>query len=433
MPALGPRIARIVGSGLLVTVTAPPARAAGFSIFEQGSKAMGEAMAFTAQADDPSAMYYNVGGLGLLEEREFYAGLTLVSLGDSRFVGAAPFPGPTQTGDQTDRLVIPPHFYWVQPLGEKMTFGLSLTSPFGLVTQWDRPDTWSGRFISEKAELFDLDLTPNVGFEVRDNLAVGVGVVVRFSSIELRNRAAAFDPFLGQAVEVAKVDLESDLDVGVGLNFGVLHRATDFFSWGLSYRSKVEVDYSGNVQLTQQPTGDPVFDAIVAGTLPFGRELPVETSIEFPDQASLGLGLRFSPKWMFEVDFNWTGWSSFDTLVIDSTTDDSLDSVRPQNWDDAVNVRGGVVWDRSERAHWRFGVYFDETPQPEESVSPVLPDADRVGLTLGFGLQAADLTFDIAALYVDLDDRTVRFPNSNDGFYGTYMSDTLLLGVSFGW
>jgi len=425
-------IARIVGAGLAAALAVFPVRAAGFGIFEQGSKAMGEAMAFTAQADDPSAMFYNVGGLGLLHEREFYAGLTLVSLGDSSFVGAAPFPGPTETGEQTDRMVIPPHFYWVEPIGEKTTFGLSLTSPFGLITQWDSPDAWSGRFISERAELFDLDLTPNVGFEVNDNLAIGVGVVVRFSTIELRNRAAAVD-LGGQTVEVAKVELEGGTDIGVGLNLGVLHRPCDFFSWGFSYRSKVTVDYSGDGLLTQQPTGDPVFDAIVAGTLPFGQHLPIETSIEFPDQASLGLGFRLDPKWLFEVDFNWTGWSSFDTLDIDFTTDDSLDSVRPQDWDDAVNVRGGVVWDRSERAHWRFGMYYDETPQPEDAVSPILPDADRLGITLGFGLQAESVTFDIAALYVDFDDRTVRFPNSNDGFYGTYSSDTALLGLSFGW
>jgi len=221
--------------------------------------------------------------------------------------------------------------------------------------------------------------------------------------------------------------------MGVGLNLGVLHRPSDFFSWGFSYRSKIEVDYSGDGLLTQQPTGDPAFDAIVAGMLPFDQNLPIETSIEFPDQASLGLGFRLDPKWLFEVDFNWTGWSSFDTLDIDFTTEDSLDSVRPQNWDDAVNVRGGVVWDYSDRAHWRFGMYFDETPQPEEAVSPILPDADRLGFTAGFGLQAESVTFDIAVLYVDFDDRTVRFPNSTDGFYGTYSSDTMLLGLSFGW
>lgn len=38
-----------------------------------------------------------------------------------------------------------------------------------------------------------------------------------------------------------------------------------------------------------------------------------------------------------------------------------------------------------------------------------------------------------AALYIEFDDRTVRFPDSNDAFYGTYMSDSVLLGVSFGW
>jgi long-chain fatty acid transport protein len=258
-------------------------------------------------------------------------------------------------------------------------------------------------------------------------------VVVRTSDLDLRRRQAAVDPFDGMAKDIASINLSSDTDTGVGFNIGVLHRTNDFLSWGFSYRSAIEVDYSGNARVTQIPTGNPVFDAIIAPQFPFDENLSARTSIEFPDQASLGLGFQFSPEWLFEVDFNWTGWSSFDMLNVNIASDPSLDTTRVTDWDDAVNVRGGVVWDYSETATWRFGLYFDETPQPIEDVGPLIADADQIGFTLGYGLEAENLTFDIALLYIDFDDRTVKFPDSNDGFYGTYGSRRVSLGLSFGW
>ena len=53
-----------------------PVQAAGFGIFEQGTKAMGMAGAFTAQADDPSALFHNAGGLAFVDEPEIAAGFT---------------------------------------------------------------------------------------------------------------------------------------------------------------------------------------------------------------------------------------------------------------------------------------------------------------------------------------------------------------------
>ncbi len=416
--------------GLLLSANAP-ARAAGFGIFEQGTRAMGMAMAVTAQADDPSAMFYNAGGLGFFEERAFYGGVTAISLGDSTFEGALPFPGPGVTGDQKDQVLFPIHFYWVEPLTETVAFGLGLESPFGLVTEWDDPDNWAGRFISEKAELRVLDLNPSLGFRVGDRVGIGVGLIVRFSDVELRRRAAAINPFTLTAEEIARVVLESDFDTGIGANFGILHRVNDGFSWGFSYRSQIKVDYGGTARLTQVLTGDPVFDAIVAGTLPFDQDLPVETAIEFPDQASLGLAFRVVPDVILEADLNWTGWSSFDRLDIVFTTEPSLNSTIDADWSNAYNFRTGVRWTANERSEWRFGLYFDETPQPEKGVGPLLPDADRIGYTIGYGHTSGRVSFDVALLFVDFRRRTTLV--NSDGFNGTYTQDALLLGLSLGW
>ena len=226
---------------MLGVLGAAPSYAAGFAIYEQGAKAMGMAGAFTAQADDPSAMFFNVGGVAFFEEQEFYAGISLISLGDSTFQGASPYPGSDATGEQVDQIVTPPHFYWIRPINKKIVFGLGLNSPFGLVTEWDDPDNWSGRFLSEKAELINIDLNPNVGFRLSEKTGISVGVILRLAEVELKSRQAAINPQTQQPAEISKNTLTSDLDNGIGWNIGILHKFNDKASLGFNYRSKITV------------------------------------------------------------------------------------------------------------------------------------------------------------------------------------------------
>jgi len=431
---------RIVGISMIAAAIVSPAHAAGFSTFEQGSNAMGQAMAFTAQADDPSAMFYNVGGLAFFDQREFYAGLTFTALGETEFTGADPTPGAGAPGNQSDELVVSPHFYWVEPVNDRWIVGVSVTSPFGFALEWedparlDPPARWSGRYISDKAVLNDIDLTPNVGFRINDKLGVGFGIIARFSSLELDRRIDGNDLDAGipAGTDVGRAQFDSDTDSGFGFNVGVLHRLNDFFSWGFSYRSKITVDYTSDTQLTQILTGNQTVDDAIAASLPFGQNLPADTSIEFPDQASLGVAFRFNPRWLFEADFNWTGWSSFDQLSIDfEPPNDGLSETHPQLWDDAINIRTGIRWDRNAKSHWRFGIYWDESPQPDQTVTPLIPDADRMGYAVGYGLGAKKFDFDIAMMYVDSQSR--RTTSNVYDFLGTYRSSSLSLGTSFGW
>lgn len=426
------KLLRSVSAALAVALAAAaPALATGFHIFEQGTKALGMSNAFTAQADDPSAMYFNVAGLAFQKERRYMAGVTLISLGDSEFTGADPFPGSGIREEQKKQLVTPPHLYWVEPINDRASFGLGVESPFGLVTEWDDPDNFTGRFISERAELISLDINPSLGFQATDTLGLGIGLIGRAAKIELDRRVAQINPFTLSAQEVAAVNLESDFDTGFGFNVGLLHKPNDFFSWGLSYRSAIEIDFGGDGRFTQRPTGNATFDGLVAAAIPFGQDLPIETSIEFPDQASLGLAFRATERLTWETDLNWMGWSTFDRVDIRFSGNPQFDSTIDAEWGDSYNIRTGFDLACGDRNHWRFGAYFDETPQPDPSVGPLLPDADRFGISAGFGRVGERVTFDLALLYIEFEERSTSTNDNN--FNGTYESSTLLLGGSLSW
>lgn len=413
----------------VVLLISAPVHAAGFAIFEQGSKAMGMAGAFGAQADDPSAMYYNIGGLAMLSESEFYAGVSAVSLGDSDFTGLAPFPGPDATGTQKNQVLFVPHFYYVRPLKENLNLGLAMNAPFGLTTQWKNRDEWAGRFLSEKAALQAIDLTAALGWRAKDNLGLSFGLIVRNSTLELHKRNAAINPFTQTAVDVAMVKLEGGFDQGYGFTAGLFHQPTDRLSWGLNYRSQIDVDYdNGDATFTQILSGDPTFDGIVASILPADQH--VDTGIAFPDSATLAVAYKITDDILVEADYIWWGWSSFESLEL-AFEDEELDTVFTQNYDDSSTYRFGLRWDRSDTQQLRFGFYFEDSPQPSTSTGPLLPDADRQGFTVGYGFTGERFQVDLYVLYVDLSDRTIT--ENRDNFNGSYTGSTLLAGVTVGW
>lgn len=413
-----------------ITLVAAPSFGAGFGIFEQGSRAMGMAGAYTAQAEDGSAMYHNVAGLAFQKEKSFELGTTLITFSEAEFEGNAPFPGEDATGEQASAIFFPPHVYWVKPLNQNFTFGFSTNSPFGLTTEWDDIDNFAGRFLSYKAELRVVDIGANLGWQATDTFGLGFGVFARASDVQLGRRAGIINPFTFRAVDVADVELTSDFEFGYGFQVGVLHKVTNSFSWGLSYRSKVEIDYGGDGRLTQISTGNPQLDAVVAASLPLGVDLPIETGIEFPDQASFGVALALSPKSVLEIDVNWTGWSSFDEVVIDFTTANALDSTLPQGWDDAYNYRIGFRLGTASGSEWRFGYVYDESPQPDEGVSPLLPDANRNGFTIGWGVDGQRFDVDLALMYLPFDERETN--TNRDNFNGTYNTTAWLFGATLG-
>ena len=414
-----------------------PAFAAGFGFFEQGTRAMGMAGAYTAQADDPSMLFHNPGGLAFVEDSALAGGFTYIQAIEAEFQGANPFPGEGYEAEQEALSEALPHAYYVAPISATWKWGVALNAPFGLVTEWEEPEQFAGRFISTKAALRVVDIAPTLGWRVTDRFGIGVAPVFRFSDVELARRVPQINPFTQRVVDVAALELESDIDNGVGFNVGLLHRTTDRFSWGLSYRSKVEVEYGGDARLRQVPTGNAQFDALIRGALPFDRDLPVETRIEFPDMASLGLAFRLSPSMLVETDVNWTGWSTFDEVPIDFTggpTTSLPDAAIPEEWDDAMNYRVGLRWTRSA-SEVRVGYVFDETPQPEEAVSPLLPDADRHGFTVGYGKTGEGFVWDVALMYLLFEERErdISFDENEPTFFGEYNTQAVLLGLTIGW
>ena len=96
------------------------ARAAGFSIFEQGARGMGFAGAFTAVANDPSAIFHNAGGVGVPEGQEPLPRAAPSSSPSFDFAGDDPFPGAgvAETSDSSRLDIAIPAVYYTHQFSE---------------------------------------------------------------------------------------------------------------------------------------------------------------------------------------------------------------------------------------------------------------------------------------------------------------------------
>jgi long-chain fatty acid transport protein len=416
-------------SALGLVLAPAGAHAAGFALFEQGAQGMGFAGAFTAQASDPSAIFHNVAGIAFLKGRQLYAGGVLVNP-STDFVGSDPFPGAGRRESMDVGIVPFPSAYYTQSLSDVLVVGIGIHVPYGLRTEWKSPDVFTGRFISTKAQLSGFALNPSVAWKVRDRLAIGGGIDVRFSSVELHRNVPAIDPFTQQVTDVASVVLKSDTATDFGFNIGILAKANESVSIGASYRHKVTPSYSGDATFTLIPTGNAQFDALVATTLPVGA-VPATTELATPAIASLGVAYRWSD-WTVEGDVNWYGWSAFDEVPITLEGRGELSTIIREDYDDTFQFRVGV--DRRLNDAWsvRGGYFFDPSPSPPESVSPLLPDSDRHGLCAGGTWRRGAFRVDAALWWLISPDRSTEGVN-RDHYEGLYESSARTFGISVGY
>lgn len=408
---------------LALSAAAPPCWAAGFSAFTPGIKAMGMGGAFTAQASDPSAGFYNPGGLALLEEGKMTVGAAGVYLNESQYQGLSPGPGAGTSAEQEQGMTVAAHAFTAHKLGERLRWGVGIYSPFALNTDWSDPDTFAGRRVTTDAELQTFDLNANLSWRVTPSFGLGAGVIYRTSDFTMGRRVASFNPNVGAVQDVASLAVETDFKAGIGWDAGFLHKIGRGFSWGASYRSPIEIDYTGSGKLTQIETGDEQFDALIAAAFPFDTELPASTTITFPDTATLGIAAG-SERLLVAVDVTQTGWSNFEGLEIAFPQNGNLDQELQEAYEDSLSYRVGLQFSWSKRRSLRFGYAFEETPQPDSSLAPILPDAERSIVSVGFGRDWLDVGFQ----FISPSSRSTR--TNFNAINGTYSGNTYILGIS---
>jgi long-chain fatty acid transport protein len=416
----------------------------------QGAAASAMSNAFSAQADDPSALHYNPAGMTQLHGIQFMAG-ALASGGSTNF---SSLTGVTARGDRNGSVAWPPpgHAYITANLKDlgvtalgNLSAGIGVTTPFGSLTRWPNDGPFRTATIFSTLPL--LDIKPTLAYKVMESLSLGLGAdIYTFSSFVGEGHVEKQSVWPGGLgiPPGSKVEL-SGKDTAAGFNASLLYTALrngqgkPLANIGIVYRSQATLHLSGALLANGAHVSDAratlVLPQIITGAIAIW---PVRTN---------------EREWKLEMDIDYVGWKSVRNL--DVTLGNGVTIAQPQNWRSTYAVMVGTEykWLALESLpNWeaaiRVGYANQQNQMPDLTYDPGTPSSDlnivggglgllckEQGLLLGLmrcedlGVGSLkpkaigiDLSFQ-AALY---EDRTVS-GNRNPTVDGTYRT-TLYVG-----
>jgi len=425
---------KMLAALLVLLFTASTSFAAGFRLPEAGAKAMGMGFAFTAQADDPSAIYFNPAGLTQLQGTNLMLGVTYVRENGGEFTGTTPVDdfatGFTTVKNETQKSLdfFIPNLYVTRTTNDGyISYGVGVFTPFGLGQEYENKSTSIFRNQITKIDLQTIVVNPTIAFKVNDMLSFGFGVDWMYGKAILER--TPWNPALlpaGQNGNAFDLKLDGDGDAW-GYNFGVLLKPTKNLRIGANYRSPFNLKIKdGDVTVSNVNAGAPGF-AAANGT---------KASVTVGMPATFALGASYTMgRLTVNADADWTFWHSYSSLPINFESSALPDSNAPKNWNDVVAGRFGAEYRVTDPLALRVGFAYDPSPVPSETMGPELPDADRLNYMVGVGYKIGPVTIDVAGMYVDKFDRTVNNQNNATltGFNGTWKGDAWLASLDVGY
>jgi len=342
------------------------------------ANAMGEA--FTAMADDPSAIAFNPAGIAQLPGTQVNMQLTSCD-------GYTDHTAPDGTAsDNVPGWQSIPSLFITSDLGEnRPVLGLGVSVPNGLSSEW-RDDSFA-RYVATYSDLFVADVAPTIAMRLTDRLMLGASANFYYSEARL-DRMIDVGASMGAP---GTMDVESSLEGdgnAWGFNLGVIYDMTDKHRVAAMYHHPYSIDYEGDLSIGGAPG-------------------PVDASMDFPMTVVLAYAFRPIEKLTIEVDLDWTDWDATDDIKIGPATPGLSDMVLEQNLESSMAYKLGLQYLCSDALALRCGYIYNENATPEASWRPSLPDTNVHFLTAGVGYTIGNLTVDTAVQILLYEDRTI--------------------------
>ena len=384
----------ILSTGFFIAGFQPDANALGGGALGNqttiSAKSIGHGAAFAGVADDPSAIFFNPGGLTQSKGFQLMGGAGVLSINSEHST-------PAGTKDSMAKnLPIVPYFYASYSKDQSpWAFGLGVNSPFGLITEWK--DESFSQYWATKTKLLMYIVNPTVAYAFSDKFSAGFGVdFFNVFDTELNQRIpnATFTAPGGHA----KITGDG---TAWGYNLGFHWKPIDKHSFGLSYRSQVNVPIEGDVEVK-----DNSHPLIFGGAATYNSA--VTTEFKFPQSVLFGYGFRPNQKWTVFGDYEWVNNSATESTDFNYAQYNAslLQSIR-RDWRSTNNIGAGAEVKLNERVDFRFGGLIYERVIPSGTLEASLPDSSRFLLSLGTGIHFKDTTFDIGYSAIFFNKRTV--------------------------
>ena len=450
----------LVVSCLITTLTgfySLTANAAGFALIENGASGLGNAYAgASAVAEDASTVYFNPAGLSKLEGRQFvFAGHYISTVADftnsgsekSSTLGGGALSGPNADGGTSP---IIPSFFYAARLNNDWSYGLGVTVPFGLGTEYD--ENWIGRYHAIKSEIHTININPSASYKVNEKVSMGFGISAQHIEATLSNKLDSAAYCLGGLKNPASLcsggtlnaanignsaydsqQLLNGEDWSFGWNVGLLYDFTPNTRFGMSYRSNIDHHLTGTVDFTVDSNLQAVLNAVGSSLL---SDTGVSAGINLPESVSFSLAHIVDSKWKIMADATWTRWERYDKLITVFDNPSQPASVASKHYKNNWRYSVGASYQPDMKKTYRFGLAYDESAvRNAVERTAGSPGNDRLWLSLGYGQKFSDtMQFDIGYAHLFIDDTPIDNTHALWGSVtGSFEQSVDILSVQLSW
>jgi long-chain fatty acid transport protein len=336
---------------VLASLLAAPslAHAGGLSRPFNGSAASsGMAGAFGAIADDPSCLSANPAGCAYVDPG-ILVSLDVVYAPRSYVpIDAAGTEGPAE--DAAAVAPAPTIGAVLRPGAEsRLRFGIGAWNSYGGTLSWEKTGAPA---VNASTELV-FEVGVGAAWQIDDRVAIGALV---------RMGIGLF------AVDATAMPADADISangVGVGAGLGLLIKASDKLSFGLAWKSPMNISTAGS------------------GTAN-GMSTDVGHVQHWPQSMTVATAFRPSPQLTLGAQLDYVQWSSFESLDIDLDLGDQHFSL---DWSDSMTARLGLEYRTGPKLALRGGVLYDSNSVPDDTIDRQYLDGPKFGVAAGAGFR----------------------------------------------
>lgn len=454
---------RAAGCALAAALVWPLAlslRAQDFAFHEVGARAASLGGAFTARADDITAIFYNPAGLAFLDGLRLKTNLAF----GARKIGAT-LSDTGRTFPTAQPELRGSHFLSWRP-AKGIGLGAGLYSPFNFDSRW--PRAWIGEGMSVSAALNAETFRSVVAVEPLKGLAFGAGLDI--VSLHMGWEHTLFFDLetypLAHPAEIASA--HAARGHGLGWTAGAMWTTLPWLRLGVRYQPGVTIDLVGvndflfDVESMNEPipAPNPRFRVLVDVLDVFYDEQTVRSRIRLPREIACGVALTPVRNLTLSADLQWDRWSDFGPWQFTSVNEGGdlspeflpiyreFYGIEPdygvQGFDlglvDTRSVKAGLEYKQGRWFAFRAGWARHGSSVGAAGRTPLFPDTGMTVYSLGAGYEGplfaiwdpkeaiSDLSLDLFVRYAASDTVTSPLP----AFDLVYHGDRWVVGLGVG-
>ncbi|MDU7100852.1 MAG: long-chain fatty acid transporter FadL [Enterobacter sp.] len=287
-----------------------------------------------------------------------------------------------------------PNMHFVAPINEQFGWGASVTSNYGLATEFG--DNYAAGAFGGKTDLETLNLNLSGAYRLDSHWSFGVGFDAVYAKAKIERYAGdlgkvvagsgALPPALARQVAGIPADtqiayLKGD-EWGFGWNAGILYELDKNNRYGFTYRSEVKIDFDGDYKSSLPSAYNQILGNFGLPMGTNGSTTGGSLSLHLPEMWELSGYNKVAPQWAIHYSLTYTSWSQFQELKATNSKGDTL-FYKDESFRDAYRIALGTTYYMDDNWTFRTGIAFDDSPVPADKRSISIPDQDRFWLSAG--------------------------------------------------